>query len=712
MSLRSCTFLLLFLLPIVVPVRSSSQAIRPREHLRGVLSRAKLSPELRSAASIRYSPDGKYLLVQDSAGVMLLSTNPLKFVSYFDAAFSYSARFSADSQSLVLLTYDLFLTRWRLSDGTRMESPQLATPGGCLYAALSPGADLLACYAPDMSLDLYRLSNAKKVFSAPIHNLPVGSQHVAVPLESPTNFSAPFGYFLSSEITPLANRGLFRVPVWFSPDGNFLIAGDEYDSLRVNLNTFSKENFASPLHKHLNTIAGLAPKDRALILDSPNSGFPALVSFSTAQPVLKFSFSAEQAALCTNPRYAFFRNESDATFAIADLDLNALYPVSDGVSADAFDNTIAILKHDGLIAFFKAGEAKPFTVVRLPLGTLPPLRATAVDPELTTVSLSAPGVGITFDTASGRSLLTQKLFIGAKAADSKRQFFISPRNFKSPYEIVRGDLNARTAETAWNASLAAQILPSEGAFLEYSFWRDLDLLTHVRRDPSGIAFQLRGLDPATGSQLWDFKYDEDVPVPFSDPQGNRLVLGWKAKTYRANVAIRNSPAIREAYKKSKRMDQDSVFEVIDSITGKSLGGVFVQFGGGPINFSSAFSVGDYLFLVKDNLRVNVFSLRDGKIVAHAKGYQPAPNAQANLFALDEGMGRLGIYDLLTGQKIEEQLFGDNLAYKHFSLDGKKLLVLTQHQEVFVLDMSTVREHPLPPPHPVMQPSDDSADQPQ
>src|SRR5579859_2836980 len=331
MTPRSRAFLLVLLVALA-PLRAfPAQAIRPRERLRGILSRAKLSPELRTAASIRYSPDGKYLLVQDAAGIMIVSTNPLRFISYIDAPFSYSTRFSADSQSVVLLTYDLFLTRWRLSDRSRMESPQLPIPGGCLSATLSPGAELLACYTAEMSLALYRLSDGKKVFSAPVHNMPI-NPYVAVPLDSPTNFSAPFGFFLSSEIGPLANRGLFHLPVWFSSDGNFLIAGDDYDSLRVNLATFTKENFASPLRKHLLSVSGLAQKDRVLIFDTTRPGSPSLVSFSTGQPLLTFSFFAEQAALCTNSRYAFFKNESEASSAIADLDSNTLYPVSDGVS--------------------------------------------------------------------------------------------------------------------------------------------------------------------------------------------------------------------------------------------------------------------------------------------------------------------------------------------------------------------------------------------
>ena len=110
--------------------------------------------------------------------------------------------------------------------------------------------------------------------------------------------------------------------------------------------------------------------------------------------------------------------------------------------------------------------------------------------------------------------------------------------------------------------------------------------------------------------------------------------------------------------------------------------------------------------------MSVLSLRDGKIVAHAKGFQPAASALSGLFVLDEGYGRLGVYDLLTGARLEQQQFADALAYKHFSADGKRLLVLTQHQQVFVLDMSDVRQHPLPPLHEKADSSEDTVDQPQ
>jgi hypothetical protein len=52
---------------------------------------------------------------------------------------------------------------------------------------------------------------------------------------------------------------------------------------------------------------------------------------------------------------------------------------------------------------------------------------------------------------------------------------------------------------------------------------------------------------------------------------------------------------------------------------------------------------------------------------------------------------LDIHDLTTGAKLDEQLFPDAIAYTHFSSDGSKLFVLTEHQLLFTLDMKSVRE---------------------
>ena len=703
--------ILLLSRPLLSIPDASAQTRHVRERLRGVLSSAKLYPELRANASIHYSPDGKYLFVQDSAGIMLFSRNPLRLVTYVDAPHSYAARFSADSQVLTLLTFDLFLSRWKVADGTQIPAPNLVIPDGCLSATLSPGGDLLACDTPEMQLALYRLDDGARLFSASIRNVPPGLGGVLTPFDSTTDFSAPFGFFLSNTIKQFANRGLFRLPVWFSPDGKFMIAGDDSNSLRVNLSAFTKENFGSPLHKRLAAIAGLAENDRALLLDRSKSEPPSVVSFTSGQVITTLPGAVDSAQLCTNSRFALFRKESDSTIELGDLYSTKIVSIPDGLAADVYGNEIAVLKRDGTVLFFKYGESEAQTGARLPLGSLPPLHAAGVDPELTTLALSVDGVGEIFDVATGQLLLHQKMFVGAQMADSKHPLLLMSQDFKTPREVLRGDVEKRTAPSSWSARPEAEILSGEAAFLAYSVWSELGRMMLIVRDGSGVAFSLRGLNPVSGAQLWTMKFNEEIPTPFSDPQGDRFVLGWRAKTQRARNAVKNNPVVLDAFKHSKRMEQDSVFEVFDAATGKSLGGVFIQFGDGPINFTSVFSAGDFLYLVKDDTRVTVMSLRDGKIVARAKGFRPTPSAQGNLFALDEGFGRLGVYDLTSGTRLEQQQFGDSIAYKHFSADGKKLLVLTQHQQVSVLDMSDVREHPLPPLHNDKDTSDTPDDQP-
>jgi non-ribosomal peptide synthetase component F len=149
----------------------------------------------------------------------------------------------------------------------------------------------------------------------------------------------------------------------------------------------------------------------------------------------------------------------------------------------------------------------------------------------------------------------------------------------------------------------------------------------------------------------------------------------------------------EIFKHAKISKLDSYFEILDARFGKSVGGVLIQVGSGPASYDAAFSAGDALFLLKDGKRVSVYSLRDGRLEARLVGGIPTANAQNNLFAMEEGPGRLFIYDLATAAKLEQQFFSESIAYTHFSVDGNRLLVLTKHQVAYVLDLSGVRTAP-------------------
>jgi hypothetical protein len=124
--------------------------------------------------------------------------------------------------------------------------------------------------------------------------------------------------------------------------------------------------------------------------------------------------------------------------------------------------------------------------------------------------------------------------------------------------------------------------------------------------------------------------------------------------------------------------------------------VLVQVGNHASSFDAAFSEGDTLFLLKDGVRVSLFSLSDGALKAKLVGDKPAANGVSHLLALNEGAGKLALYDANTGAQLDQLFFPDQIAYSHFSDDGRRLLVLTQYQLAFVLDVSEVRHIPSTP----------------
>jgi hypothetical protein len=210
-----------------------------------------------------------------------------------------------------------------------------------------------------------------------------------------------------------------------------------------------------------------------------------------------------------------------------------------------------------------------------------------------------------------------------------------------------------------------------------------------------ISYRLRALDPASGHELWKRSFAEESPVAFPDPQGVRLVLGWKAKSDGARDAARRHPAAQQTLKKAKLDEHDTFFEVLDARSGKSLGAVLAQVGSHASSFDAAFSAGDSLILLKDGFRVSLFSLSEGTLKAKLVGRKPAASETNDLLVLDEGAGKLALYDSRTGVKLDQLLFPEEIAYSHFSPDGGRLFVLTQHQIAFVLDVSGIRR--LPPP---------------
>lgn len=425
-------------------------------------------------------------------------------------------------------------------------------------------------------------------------------------------------------------------------------------------------------------------EERLLVIEREKPDAPVILSLTNGAVLARPAFSADSAQPASNPRYALLHNSDKSGARLFDLQENHAVEVPPNLGLDVYGEEMALDTEEGNLSLHRLGEKQTQDTIRLPLVLTAHLRTVAVDPQLETLALSVDGQDAVFHVVNGNRAANAPMFSAAILSDSKSAILLSRQ--KGEARTLRLDTATGISAEAWPAG--KETLHAGGtAFLEDAI-PNQPFGIALSRIPSGlIPFRLRALDPVTGKELWKRRFHENPPLPFVDPQGDRLVLAWEAKSGGARAAAKQHARAWEQLRTSKPNQEDTLFEVLDARSGNSLGIVLVQTGGGAMSFESAFSEGDSLILVKDGIRVSLYSLRDGGLKARLDGEKPAANAPSALLALDEGNGLLTLYDLNSGAKRQAYHFPEDVAYTHFSGDGKRLLVLTQLQMAYLLDLS-------------------------
>ena len=665
------------------------QSVRPHEELHGVLSRQPLKPPLRNAeVMLRYSPDGRTLMVQNPSGVYLFSREPFTLRAHMAAEEVYPARFSVDSQEITVIGHGLSLNREKLPGGPVLEQRELPSHDGCLDAELAPGAEFFACLTPELNLVIYRLSTNELIFSALLDQLNSPNRIVYIPLDPDIGFPSPFGFRLANNWDSMANKGLKFVSMNFSPDGKMLLFRNESEAFTVDLATRRKASLAGWLHKRMHASFVLQNDQSVLVASGEKEAAPVIVSLKTGGIAGNPSFKADSVRLASNRRYALLSDVGLPGVRVFDLEQNRELDSPNNLSIDIFGNEMAVLDEKGSLFVYRVGERLPFLGADLPLDSLPVLRAAAVTPALDRIAFSVDGNSAAFQVATGERTYTGPRFSAANFSDQALASLLLPRDRNNPPRMLQLALASGRTTPVWSGG-KDHVRSGGPVLLEYALATPIGHRFAVTQE-NDIPYRLRALDPATGKELWKREFFENSPVPFADPQGERVVLGWNAQSLHAQSAAKRIPSAWEIFKHAKISKLDSYFEILDARSGKSIGGVLIQAGSGPLSYDAAFSAGDVLFLLKDGKRVSVYSLQDGSLKARLVGGIPTTNAQNNLFAMEQGPARLFIYDLATAAKLDQQIFPDSIAYTHFSADGNRLLVLTRHQVAYVLDLSGVR----------------------
>jgi len=122
-----------------------------------VTAKVKLDPPLvDDMHHIRFTPNGRYILAQDSGSIYVLSREPFEFLFRIEAPDAAPAQSSPDSNSIVFHNRRLRVEVWDVASRKRTRVHELLLQRDCLLTELSPDGKTLACTSPDFGFPFTR----------------------------------------------------------------------------------------------------------------------------------------------------------------------------------------------------------------------------------------------------------------------------------------------------------------------------------------------------------------------------------------------------------------------------------------------------------------------------------------------------------------------------------------------------------------------------
>lgn len=632
------------------------------EHLSGVLSRKKLADPLRGdIENFRFSPDGKYLLAQDEGGIYVLTRDPLKFVFRIDAVDAEPAQFSPDSRQVVFFSSGLRVETWDIDHQEQTSVTDVPTRGGCRQTALSPDAKYLACLGEDLGLTLYNVASGESVFK----------QEKFFDLDPGLNYFGAFYKFLFL----ITHHDVATLR--FSPDARYFAGSSRTkEEVIIDLTTEKKIHVPGSVHTAMEYAFTFIGPDRIVGVDTFKPDKSPLVEFPSGKVLDRIPLGGSTLVAATNPRYILARPLKDVPVGAFDLEQKRFVYTNRMSATDVWGNVSASERLNGEIGLYTIEDTKVANVLQLPVGKLGNLRSFTASSDLKWLAMSSRTRGGVWGIDTGERPFFLRSFQSVYAAPNSIFYLDFPEFEKSSREM--GVLSPITKQ-----SKSRDVQKDD----DLAFFGDMVLRTkhndknrYVRHN-----LELEAMDIVRLKPLWSRTFPKQAPWVSGSASSGKLVFFWNAKADGLRDELGHDPKLQALWKKENPGDADYFLEVLDAHTGAAAGGAVVHTGKFSFQPEHREAAGDWL-VVTDNLnRVLLYSISTGERKARWFGYNPQISPKGQWLCLANGRGHLIIYDLGTLRPAGDLSFANHVSAYTFSEDGKRLLVLTDDQTVFVLD---------------------------
>ncbi|HEX3103272.1 MAG TPA: M48 family metalloprotease [Terriglobales bacterium] len=663
------------------------------ESLPGLVSKYRFNERIRpDITNLRFSPDGKYLLAQDEGGIHIISHEPFAYLFYISAPDARAAHFSADSTAIVFLTSGFRVEVWSVKQQKRTSVHEITLREPCLQSELSPDGGTLACLNSAFALELVDVSTStilveKKQFYSPgLFELlilmlrspgPTDDGNLGAVQENlrlvSMGFSPEGRYFLAS-------HGVSHTEYNFASLGDPLgMGGSNYVLVPGTVLMFDLANRREmPVPKSIRNLVPVSfaflGSDRIVGVNPEAPLKSHIVKFPSGDNLEEVAFTgtmtlrsaAHGDALLIGPL-------KDFPLGVMDLTTKSTKLAIKQPTADVYDGIFVTERLNGELSLNARDSGQRLAALKLPESSLGHLGAVAVSPDLNYLAVSAGSRAAIWDVAHGNRAFYTRRF-DAAGFDGPVLYADFPKFQESQRETGRLQIDNREAT---GKEVKEEIARQHGLYL-------VVLKPHEKNGYWRSNADVQVEDIRTGQLLWSRYFQHELPSIAFAEQGGTVLLRWSVSEPGAQNELHHLPELKPHAEK-----EDDLCEVVDANTGATLASFIAKTNHGSLLFVSAIANRNWAVMAAIGDQIITYTLPDGKQEEHFFGSHPIISS-SGLLAVNSENREITIYDLATSEMRQQYVFSEPIAFKSFSSDGKRLLVFTSDQTVYLIDTAFPR----------------------
>lgn len=673
-----------------------------QEELPGLMWKRDLKPPLQTDIShFAFSPDGKYFLAQDDFAVTVVEREPLRVHVQISAPKARNAEFTPDGKFVIFGTESLRFEKWDVKEKKPVEVRELVVRRDCWEQKFSPDGKYLACIDHDINISVLDTQTGKKLWEKKeFHRL---------------SFFEYLMWALTDRFSDDGEEPLPLFNVEFSPDSRYLVisrsdnfrftinidglsAGSENTTLVLDLPAAKTINAGGDFKKVVQRPYLFLDDKKVVGMGWRGFNEAGIFSFPEGRQIAKFAFGANSLKRTANPQLIVLKARASKSVGVFDLDSASIVAAFSRADVAIWNNLMVHEARSGRVSLteisYEKGQKGFKTTdvggLEIPVASIADLWVTQVSDNFRWLALSSKSRGAVWDLTTGERKLFLRGFRAAILGNDGSGVGDFPK-----LEPVKHSLVV-LKPTISQADMLREI-PERGARLHGRFVLVRKSLKEDKEsEQSSLAEEVRfELRDIVGDKLvWSRDFPKEAPGFFVDEFSGRLILYWTLGSNAGKAKLKEDAALAARAKQLGNKNDDYLLEIVDAFAAKTVGTLLIETGKGSFDIESAFSEGNWLIVRDSENRVLAFSTADGELKHRFFGAKVTLNPAASQIAVENNAGELTLYDLNTGDSQGRFVFKNGTTFARFSLDGKRLLVITDNQTAYAFDLDKARAQPV------------------